>query len=223
MHVDRLQASRNSVQLRYNHVSIMNKRQLHHLSRRLSWLKAWYFLVLALIFGVIFIFALRANNQHMIKLRDAVYSADKQAGDVQTALKNLQTYVTSHMNTDLNAGSSTVYPPVQLKYTYERLVKAQSDSVAQTNSKLYNEAQANCERLNPTDFSGHNRIPCIEQYVLSHSTQLKQVPDSLYKFAFITPKWSPDLAGWSLVLAIFSFVAFVVVLITSQLLKRQAR
>ncbi|HSW85308.1 MAG TPA: hypothetical protein VLF79_01675 [Candidatus Saccharimonadales bacterium] len=195
----------------------MNK----HRQQRNSAIKPWYFLILALIFGLICIVALRANNQQMIKLRDVVYSADKDNGDVQTALNNLQIYVTSHMNTNLSTGTS-VYPPIQLKYTYDRLVQAQQNSgINATNTQLYTDAQTFCQAQNSVDFSGHNRVPCIEQYVQAHGGAVTtpnqaQIPDSLYKFSFATPTWSPDLAGWTLLATIISFILFIVTLAISK-------
>ncbi len=192
----------------------MNKRRLHHFWTVFRHVKPWYFLVLAVVSGVVCVGALRANNQHMIKLRNAVYSADKYDNNVQGALKNLQSYVTSHMNTDLNTGTS-VYPPIQLKYTYNRLVQARSSQLTQTNTQLYTDAQTYCQQQDPTDFSGHNRVPCIEQYVTSRShdvVQLPPVPVSLYEFSFVTPSWSPDLAGWSLVVTVLSGLLFLITL-----------
>jgi hypothetical protein len=186
-------------------------------------IKPWYFLVVALISGLVCVLALRANNEHMIKLRDAVYAADQNDGDVQGALQRLQTYVIRHMNTNLSAGPNAVYPPVQLKYTYDRLVQAQSDALAQSNTQIYTEAQKFCEQQNPTDFSGHNRVPCIEQYVRSHSAiKLQPISDALYKFAFISPTWSPDLAGWSLVVTIIASLLFLASFATNWWLKRHA-
>ncbi len=201
----------------------MNKRRLHYLWTKLRFIKPWYFLVAAIAFAIIAIFALRANNQHMLKLRTAVYSADQHDSDVQGALNRLQTYVTSHMNTNLSTGGTSVYPPIQLKYTYDRLVQAQAGQLAQTNTALYTEAQKYCEQQDPVDFSGHNRVPCIEQYVSSRSSdsvQLPAIPDALYKFSFATPQWSPDLAGWSLVIAASSVLLFVVTFIADRWFRR---
>lgn len=189
----------------------MSKRHFFHLWTYLRRVRPAYFLAVALVSGSVAVMALRSNNQHMIVLRDAVRTADEHNGDTETALKKLQLYVTSHMNTDLSSGPTPVYPPIQLKYTYDRLVRAQGAATTEANTKLYSAAQAYCEQQNSADFSGRNRVPCIEQYVQQHNTQqLKQVPDALYKFAFISPKWSPDLAGWSLVVAILSSVALVI-------------
>lgn len=156
----------------------------------------------------------------MVKLRDAVYSADMSNGDISQALQNLQAYVTTNMNTNLSSGNGSVYPPIQLKYTYDRLVQAASDRATAANTQLYTDAQHYCEQQDPTDFSGHNRVPCIEQYVLSHDTAIATIPTSLYEFDFVSPTWSPDLAGWSLLAAIVSAILFVLSLAYSKLLRR---
>jgi hypothetical protein len=169
---------------------------------------------LAFIATAVCIFALRANNQKMIELRDEVYKADQSNGDVSASLKNLQAYVTTHMNTNLSSGPNAVYPPIQLKYTYERLLQAQKSS--QSNDALYTAAQHYCENRNSADFSGRNRVPCIEKYVQSHGgTKPQTVPDALYKFAFVSPRWSADLAGWSLLAAIILWLLFAASLLTT--------
>ena len=161
----------------------------------------------------------------MIVLREAVYTADKDSGDIEGALKTLQAYVTTHMNTNLSAGDNTVYPPVQLKYTYDRLVQAQSGKTAEQNQQIYTEAQKACEQQNSTDVSGRNRIPCIQQYVQSRTTtsSTSAIPDALYKFSFVSPRWSPDLAGWSIVVGIFSTILFVISFIVNRWFKRQLK
>jgi hypothetical protein len=192
----------------------MNKRKLHHAWTRLRILNPWYFVALAVICTLVASFALRANNEHMIKLRDAVYAADKNNTDVQAPLRNLQAYVTTHMNTNLSAGPNAVYPPVQLKYTYDRLVTAQSDQLAQSNTALYTDAQHFCEQQNSADFSGRNRVPCIEQYVQSHGgIKLQPIADDLYKFSFESPVWSPDFAGWSVLVAVLAWLICLAVLV----------
>jgi hypothetical protein len=181
----------------------MNKRHWHHYWRKLKLLRPWYFLALAGFFGIICIFSLRGNYQHMVKLRSAVYAADKSGNNVSPALNDLRSYVYAHMNTNL-ATSDGVYPPIQLKYTYDRLVKAETGRVASVNSQVYTQAQAYCEQQDPVDFSGHNRVPCIDNYVSVHGAKAQSIPDALYKFDFASPRWSPDLAGWSLIVTIAS-------------------
>jgi hypothetical protein len=103
------------------------------------------------------------------------------------------------MNTDLAAGPNAVHPPIQLKYTYDRLVAADNARVRAVNSHLYNNAQNYCQELIPTGFSGRYRESCINHYVTSHGAKPKPVQKSLYEFDFVAARWSPDLAGWSLI------------------------
>jgi preprotein translocase subunit SecF len=188
----------------------MDKKQLHHLWTKLRVVKPWYFAVLAIVSGVICIFALRSNNEHMITLRDAVYTADKNNSNVEQALQNLRKYVYSHMNTDLAAGPNAVHPPIQLKYTYDRLVQIESQSIQSVNSNLYTDAQSYCQALIPTGFSGRYREGCINQYVTTHGASAQTVPKNLYEFDFVSPKWSPDLAGWSLIATVLLALAALV-------------
>jgi hypothetical protein len=192
----------------YN-VRVMDKRKLHHEWRRLRPIRPRYFLVVALICGGVGLRAMIHNNVMMGNLRSQVFAADKNGGDVNGALKNLQAYVTTHMNTNLSSGPNGAYPPIQLQYTYERLQQAQAQqqlSQNQANMQLYTDAQTYCQAQNSTDFSGRNRVPCITAYVQSHglsSFTVHAIPTSLYEFDFVSPSWSPDLAGWSLVAAGF--------------------
>lgn len=166
--------------------------------------------------------ALRANNQHMLQLRQAVYTADEKGVGVQPALVKLQAYVTAHMNTKLDAGANAVYPPIQLKNTYDRLIQERSSKLAAANTQTYNAAQTYCEQLNHTDVSGRNRVPCIEQYVQSHGLQLPPVTDDLYKFSFVSPSWSPDLAGWSVVVTAVLGTVSVASIVRRLVIKRKA-
>lgn len=179
----------------------------------------WAFLILFVISAAISIQALRGNNLTMIKLRDVVYEADKNGGDVSTALNNLRRYVHGHMNTDLSSGGNAIKPPIQLKYTYERLQAAEQQRVNAINSQVYSAAQAYCEQQNPAGFSGRTRVPCIEDYVTRNGVKAKAIPPSLYQFDFISPSWSPDLAGWSLVVSGLLLAAFLVSFSFNRLLR----
>lgn len=174
-------------------------------------------ILIAAVSGLVCVFALRANYSHMAHLRDQVYTADAQNGDVKGSLQSLQSYVTRHMNTSLTTGNTSVYPPVQLAHTYDRLVQARAAELQKTNAQLYTDAQHYCEQQNSADFSGRNRVPCIEQYVQNHGVKLQPIADSLYKFDFVSPRWSPDLAGWSMVLAVVSLIAGVSALVFRRL------
>lgn len=167
-------------------------------------------LILTIISAAVCIYALRSNNEHMNTLRNQVYAADKNDGNVNAALQKLAKYVTSNMNTDLSSGPNSVYPPIQLTYTYNRLIDSQAAALQQQNSSLYTQAEDYCQAEVPQGFSGRYRVPCIEQYVTTHGLQGVNIPTSLYEFDFISPSWSPDLAGWTLLLTIFLGVVTVV-------------
>jgi hypothetical protein len=137
----------------------------------------------------------------MVGLRNALYSADQNNGDVKKALTNLRDYVTTHMNTDLTSGSNSVYPPIQLEYTYQRLVQSQLGAQS-NNTQLYTDAENFCQTQIPSGFSGRYRIPCVENYINTHSLTKINIDPSLYEFAFSTPSFSYDLAGLSMITTI---------------------
>jgi hypothetical protein len=195
----------------------MDRRKLHHIWTDVRAVRPRYFFIAALLCLGVSLYALRANNLRMVELRDAVYAADKDNGDVSKALTELQRYVSRHMNTRLT-GPNGVYPPIQLKYTYERL---RAESAKASNEQVYTDAQRQCEAQNPTDFSGRNRVPCIQQYVEAHGVQQKPIPQSLYKFDFVSPAWSPDLAGFSVLATVLLALAGLAVWLVDKWFKRR--
>lgn len=197
----------------------MNKKYLHHLLTRLRAIKVAYILVPLIISSTVCLLALRANNLHMIQLRNTVYAADQSNGNVEAALQNLRVYVYSHMNTDLAAGDN-VYPPIQLKYTYQRLEQAAQAKAQAANTQTYTDAENYCQAQIPTGFSGKGRVPCVEDYVSSHTVTAQVIPAGMYKFDFISPTWSPDLAGYSLVVSVLLGLALLVRIIGAFLLRQ---
>lgn len=188
----------------------MNRRALHHTWTKLRLVPSYLFLILAGFSLVIGLMAMRQNNITALRLRDDVLRVDQENGDVEAALRKLREHVYSHMNSDLSGGSANVQQPVQLKYRYERLVTAEKARVSAANESIYRDAQADCERRFPLGLSGRGRIPCIEEYVSSRTVAEQPIQDSLYKFAFVSPAWSPDLAGISLLISAVSILLFLV-------------
>ena len=197
----------------------MDKRSLHHFWRYIRKLHPGYFLAATVIAGSVSVISLRHNNEQMVVLRDAVYQADKQGEDVEGAMRNLRQYVFSHMNTSLSSGVNAVHPPIQLKYTYERLQTAQQASLGQNNSALYGQAQQSCEAQGQTA-TAQSTILCIQNYAAANGIQLAPIPEGLYKFDFVSAKWSPDIAGWSLALAVLSFVGFIFTTVYTLFIKK---
>jgi hypothetical protein len=178
-------------------------------TKSLKWVKVARYrmwLCLFVLSALICIGALRHNNQTMVHLRNDLYAADQNNGNVEAALDKLRVYVYGHMNTSLSGGNNTIKPPVQLKYTYQRLADAEQEKVNTQNANVYTQAQAYCEAQNSVDFSGRNRVPCIQQYVSDHGTKPQSIPAALYQFDFVSPAWSPDFAGWSIVATIILLI-----------------
>jgi hypothetical protein len=188
---------------------MVNKKHLHHIWTKFRAISHWYFLGLFVISLVIGVSAMRQNNLNMIELKEAVTQADKDNGDVETALRSLREYVYSHMNTNLTSGPNAIKPPIQLKYRYDRLLKAEQEKTAVSSAQIYSQAQAYCEQLYPQSFSGGPRVPCIQDYVTSHGVPQPSIPEALYKFDFVSPLWTPDLAGISLLAAAIFLFLFV--------------
>ena len=101
------------------------------------------------------------------------------------------------MNTDLSSGGLSIKPPIQLKYTYERLVAKEKAKVAATNKNLSSKATAFCEAQYPAG-QIRARAQCVQEFITTHAVEEKSIPKELYQFDFVSPRWSPDLAGFSL-------------------------
>ena len=201
----------------------MDKSFFRHFSRILRHTNTVIPLVIAIVFGIICVFSLRANNLKALELRDNVIAVDKANGDIENALRELRTFIYGHMNTSLSSGQNAIKPPIQLKYRYERLLQAEQERVSKDNSQIYTDAQVECERQFPVGLSGSGRIPCIKNYIDSKGVAQKSIPEALYKFDFVSPGWSPDLAGWSLVIASVSLAFFVIRLILDRWVKAELR
>ncbi len=179
-------------------VTVRSHKSDYHLKRKI--------LVCAgttVMFGTLSVVGLVQNGRGAVERYDRLISTDKAGGDVSTALNELRTYIYSHMNAEIG-NPNGIYPPIQLSGTYERLVEAEEQRVKTSNDELYSEAQGHCEENGPQGFSGGNRLSCINAYVDENGAKVQQIDDSLYKFDFVAPRWSPDLSGISIVLAMLS-------------------
>jgi hypothetical protein len=158
--------------------------------------KTWLYLFLAT--AIICVLALRHNNQTMANLRDDVYAADKSSGDVNTALNKLRAYVYAHMNTSLSSGGNNIKPPIQ------------ANQVQSANQQIYTDAELYCQSINKAYF-GTTRVPCVQNYVINHGIKAASIniPAGLYEFDFVSPAWSPDLAGFSLAASFIFLAAFL--------------
>lgn len=201
----------------------MNKRKLHHFMTLLRPVSYWYFVVIFVVSAGLAAVTLRQNNLRAIELRDNVLAVDKQDGDIEAALRGLREYTYSHMNARLSSDTG-VYPPIQLKYRYERLTQAEKQRVEASKKDVYDEAQRYCESQYGAGALREARVPCVQKYIDNHAakqTEAQAIPDAMYKFDFVSPIWSPDLAGWSLVVAGVAFILLITRLAAGAWVKHQ--
>lgn len=215
--------------VRWEPYIVVDKKQVRRSIKDLQRVKTWQLVVLLLLAGFISATFLRLNNIGMIERRTAVLNADEngdQAALVQR-LSALQRYVSSHMNTDLGRG-------VYLEAGYNRdLTVWQSRQYGDSNpnGNIYEKAQQVCA----PQFSGYSTA-----YLQCTTSELAKYPaaDALadgsgqpvqqtYIHDFASPAWSPDFAGWSLVLCgvivLFIFIRLLSLGILKLLVRKHYR
>lgn len=187
-----------------------NKRKLGYDYRRLRHIKSRYLLIPAILFLILGVYGMRQNYSKMVELRTAVFVADEQNANVEKPLRELREFVHSHMNTDLSSGNVAIKPPIQLKYRYERLAASESARVKTANEDVKRKGEQTCAAQFPGSGLNSPRVACVAEYIRVNSIKDNPVPSELYKFDFVSPTWSPDLAGISLLLSLIFFSAFIV-------------
>ena len=198
-----------------------DKRQVRKSIKDLQRVKTWQLLVLLLLVGFVAATFLRLNNIGMVERRSAVVSADKAGNEEVTAqrLYDLQQYVSSHMNTDLGKG-------VYLESTYQRDSQKALDAASgdqNPNGNIYKKAQEVCAPR----FSGYSAayLQCttseLAKYPASNELigAVKLPTANSYLHDYESPVWSPDFAGWTLVVCAVLVLMIITRLISLGILK----
>lgn len=210
---------------------VANKKQIRTTLKKISMLKTWQLIILLILVLFIAATALRLNNVGMDQRREGVYSADE-AGDediIHQRLLSLREYSSSHMNANTGA--------FVLKNQYDRdsqkaLADAQnkSEESESPNGNIYKKAAEVCD----PQFSGYSQA-----YMQCFMNELNKYPESgavsdsvvlptaeLYQYDFASPIWTPDIAGWTVLLAIIISVVIItkitLTVVLSMFLKRRA-
>ena len=212
-----------------------DKRNVRFKIRRLEQVKTWQLLILFVMFAFITATFLRLNNVGMVERREAVYTADKTDDSVGLAsrLYDLQRVVSAHMNADPGR--------VALVKTYERdnerHKKAYQESTNSTaNGDAFQKAEAVCgpiARSNGWRWPDMRYTNCINQELekipggQAVISEFKPLPVEPYYHTFTSPLWSPDFAGWSLIItAVIGLIIIgrlVVLAILRFILRRRKR
>lgn len=180
-------------------------------------LKTWQLSIILILLLFVSATLLRLNNLGMVERRQAVVKADK-AGDKQKtleALQELRSYVNSHMNTSLGKG-------VYLEYSYAAdrdaaIERAASANATNPNSVAYQQASVECR----SRFAGgvesyrNDYVQCVIDRV-GALTQAEDPTEGIdlpkadaYRQNFVSPLWSPDLAGLAVLLSLLTALTIV--------------
>jgi hypothetical protein len=180
--------------------------------------KTWQLIIVLIIVGFVAATFLRLNSIGMVQRRDAVITADKEGNNdaIINRLYDLQQFVSAHMNTDLGRG-------VYLEHSYNRDLQDWQQNQygdANPNGNIYKKAQEICA----PQFSNYSYayLQCTTNELAKFpaaadpATDTSKPRQEAYIHAFTAPIWSPDFAGWSvlvfgvvLLLIIIRFVSLV--------------
>lgn len=204
---------------------VADKKAAKRSIKQLQRVKTWQLVILLILSAFVSATFLRLNNIGMVERRDAVLAADEQGNDEVTALRlyDLQRYVSGHMNADLSDG-------VYLEASYRRDSKAAYDratSDSNPNGNIYKKAQQVCA----PKFSAYSYayLQCttdeLAKYPAANDliTSVNYPKADAYKHAFVAPLWSPDFAGWSVLVTLVLLVMIVVRLVALAILRAVLR
>jgi hypothetical protein len=206
---------------------VADKKRVKKNIKQLQRVKTWQLVILLLLAVLMAATFLRLNNIGMLDRRDAVYAADK-AGDsevLKNRLYDLQRYVTAHMNASPDK--------IALEGQYQRdsekaKALAEASGSNNPNGNVYQKAADVCDPIGRAQgwrWPDPRYIACVDQELSKYPAaaglaQSIQLPDvNLYYHSFVSPLWSPDFAGWSVVICLV-IVTMIVARLVSLLVLR---
>lgn len=189
---------------------MVDKKQIKRRLRIIQRVKTWQLVIVLLIMLVISATFLRLNNIGMVERRNAVLSADKgkDVAEIKLKLLELQRYVTSHMNSNMGKG-------IYLETSYQTAVSdAYVSAVDKKSSNIYETVQGVCAPRYSTWSLSYVR--CVTDELAKYpegqtlTSKIKQPNPDSFLHVFVSPLWSPDLAGWSVLLSVVILIMITV-------------
>ena len=174
---------------------MVDKKQISRNLKRLQHIKTWQLVILLILAGFISATFLRLNNIGMVDRRNAVASADTVGNEAvtQARLYDLQRYVSAHMNTDMGKG-------IYLEASYKRDVQAAyTRASGSSNGNIYKKAQEVCAPRYTSWSPAYVQCTVTELAKFPSADALVLPKADIYLHVYVSPLWSPDFAGWSLV------------------------
>lgn len=205
--------------------SVADKRRIKRDIKEIQRVKTWQLVILLILASFVAATFLRLNNIGMIERRNAVLAADEANNGAVTVnrLYDLQRFVSAHMNTDMGKG-------LYLESSYKRDVQTAYDRASQDgnpNGNIYKKAQEVCAPQYSRYSSGYlqcttgelAKYPAASDLV--NSVQLPRADSYLHVFA--SPLWSPDFAGWSVVVCLVIGLMIAIRLVSLGILRALLR
>lgn len=192
---------------------MVDKKRVKRSIKQLQRVKTWQLVILLVLAVAVAATFLRLNNIGMVQRRAAVIDADNvdDSQATQNRLYDLQRYVTAHMNADLGKG-------IYLEASYKRDVQTAYENVA-NDSEVYRKAQEVC--MPKFSYWSQAYVQCtrVELDKYTGINAIKWPNPSGYLHVFVSPVWSFDFAGLSVLICIAILTMIVVRLVSVATLK----
>lgn len=178
------------------------RRKLKNRLKRIQTVKTWQLALIFLLMSFVSASLLRLNNVGMIERRDAVMSADQSCDRevLKNRLYDLQRYVSSHMNTDLGSRGVALENLYNCDYQ-EALSKQQS--YQNEHGNIFQKVQEICAPRYSSNSQAYKDCVNTELANFPQGQELADLvalPTEPYYHSFVSPKWSPDFAGFAVLI-----------------------
>jgi hypothetical protein len=190
---------------------VADKKRVKRNIKQLQRIKTWQLVVVLILVGLLAATFLRLNNIGMVERRTAVFSADKSDSnqDLKNNLYALQRYSAAHMNADTGV--------IYLEDSYKKDVKELTEKAQRSSNNITSKIVKDADRVCKSQYGGYSQayVQCFVNEQAKHKGSNDLVSNitlpnpELYRHEFYSPRWSPDFAGWSLVLC--SLITLVII------------
>lgn len=182
---------------------VYQKQQSTSLLKKIQNLATWQLMVLLMLMTVVVATLLRMNNVRMIERKEAVLAADRSGdlGMVTERLHDLQEYSLRHMN----ASTGQVFLENAYRQKINQLINDAKKTIdSQQGQNAYKIAADICDKR----FRGYSQAyaECFLSEVNKQSSsvptpvEIKTLSPNTYIHSYASPYWSPDLAGFAVLI-----------------------
>lgn len=182
---------------------VYQKQQSTSLFKKIQNLATWQLMVLLMLMTVVVATLLRMNNVRMIERKEAVLAADRSGdlGMVTERLHDLQEYSLKHMN----ASTGQVFLENAYRQKINQLINDAKKTIdSQQGQNAYKIAADICDKR----FRGYSQAyaECFLSEVNKRSSsvptpvEIKTLSPNTYIHSYASPYWSPDLAGFAVLI-----------------------